>query len=504
VLSDRSFLGPREINAMRVVPELVFVNCCHLAARDLAQLLAPEVPPGGGSFDRPMFAAGVADALIRVGVRCVIAAGWAVDDEPASAFARAFYDALLQGCRFIDAVAQAREEARRFPGNTWAAYQCYGDPDWRYRTGPADAQRPPSPVDEFAGVASAEALILALDTLAVRSEFQHAPADAQAQKIRYLEATFGEVWGDRGRAAEAFGNAWGKAGNRERAIAWYERARNATDGTASFVAMEQLANFYARAAWDRLARVAPSHGEGGRRQGGRAEQRKGKGARPTARAGQALRTAVADAVRQIDQAKTLLDRLLAIGPTVERLSVYGSLYKRLAMVHEIAGDARSARSALEQMRARYAEAQELARSSGSADLFYPGMNRLAAEMALTEAGGAPVPAQDLDLIRDSLARKAATTPDFWSVVGQTELKMYEALWAGGDRLAARVEEVVAEFTGHHDRVSAPRMWDSVYDNARFVLSRYGAQGGPGGRAARERILKTLAGFSSSAKPGRSS
>ena len=32
VLSDNTFLGPREVQAMRVVPELVFLNCCHLAA----------------------------------------------------------------------------------------------------------------------------------------------------------------------------------------------------------------------------------------------------------------------------------------------------------------------------------------------------------------------------------------------------------------------------------------------------------------------------------------
>ena len=76
-----------------------------------------------------MFAASVAEALIKVGVRCVIAAGWAVEDDAALAFATRFYDALLGGRRFIDAVAEAREAAWHGGGNTWAAYQCYGDPD---------------------------------------------------------------------------------------------------------------------------------------------------------------------------------------------------------------------------------------------------------------------------------------------------------------------------------------------------------------------------------------
>ncbi|MGH6609322.1 MAG: CHAT domain-containing protein, partial [Burkholderiaceae bacterium] len=68
VLSGESFLGPREIQSMRVVPELVFVNCCHLAARQADEVL-------GSAYDRPRFAATVAEELINIGVRCVIAAG---------------------------------------------------------------------------------------------------------------------------------------------------------------------------------------------------------------------------------------------------------------------------------------------------------------------------------------------------------------------------------------------------------------------------------------------
>ena len=191
---------------MRTVPELVFVNCCHLAGRNINQLLSPDQPT------RAEFAAGVAEALISIGVRCVIAAGWAVDDDPANAFAASFYTALVNGCRFIDAVAQAREDARRLGGNTWAAYQCYGDPDWRYRPETGDAQRPTPPADEFAAVSSSNSLLLALETLAVRSEYQHADPEAQARKIRYLETAFGGLWGHIGAVAEAFGNAWRKSG----------------------------------------------------------------------------------------------------------------------------------------------------------------------------------------------------------------------------------------------------------------------------------------------------
>jgi len=229
VLSGDSFLGPREIGGLRVIPELVFVNCCYLATDDSSLFLKPT------NYDRARFASGTAHALIKGGVRCVIAAGWAVDDEAASIFATKFYSTLLRGERFIDAVAAAREEACGCGGNTWAAYQCYGDPDWRFRQRTGDAQRPALPPagQEFAGIASAPSLILALDQIAVESEYQPEKLEAQAARLRYLDATFARYW-ERGDVAEAFGNAWSKSGRfDDEAIAWYERARAAEDGTAS-------------------------------------------------------------------------------------------------------------------------------------------------------------------------------------------------------------------------------------------------------------------------------
>jgi hypothetical protein len=99
VLSNNVYLGPREINSMRRIPELVFVNCCYLAARDPRQLFTSEGLDCETRYrnDRPRFASGVAEALIKVGVRCVIAAGWAVEDAQATVFASSFYEQLLAG-----------------------------------------------------------------------------------------------------------------------------------------------------------------------------------------------------------------------------------------------------------------------------------------------------------------------------------------------------------------------------------------------------------------------
>jgi len=68
-----------------------------------------------------------------MGVRAVIAAGWPMDDAAAKTFARCFYEQLLNGVPFGESVHTARKETFGSHGgvNTWGAYQCYGDPNYR-------------------------------------------------------------------------------------------------------------------------------------------------------------------------------------------------------------------------------------------------------------------------------------------------------------------------------------------------------------------------------------
>jgi pimeloyl-ACP methyl ester carboxylesterase len=122
VLSDGLVLGAAEIGQMEIVPDLVFLNCCHLGQSNPTQ-----VP-----YNRLAYS--VSRELIEIGVRCVIAAGWAVDDDAAYTFAEIFYHCLLQEqLPFGDAVFEARKETYRKHGSsiTWGAYQAYGDPGWR-------------------------------------------------------------------------------------------------------------------------------------------------------------------------------------------------------------------------------------------------------------------------------------------------------------------------------------------------------------------------------------
>lgn len=476
VLSKGAFLGPREIRSMRVVPEFVFVNCCHLAARSTEQLLR-------GPQDPARFAAGVAEELIKVGVRCVIAAGWAVDDDAASTFATTFYDALLRRCRFIDAVAQAREASMEQGGNTWAAYQCYGDPEWTLGLNVPDPQGPPLS-EQFASVGSPSALRIALETLAVESKYQHAPAAKQQERIRHLEERFAASWGRIGDVAEAFGAAWTEAGDRKSAMRWYEQALAANDATASLKATEQLCNLRARVAWESVAKAGRPKGAPP------APPRKSKNQRQVR--GRKQQTSAIDSAREsIRGAIDMLQKLVSLQGTMERESMLGSAYKRLAMVEALAEQSGAEADAIALMQEHYEKAERLGTKDQLADSFYPAMNRMAAELALHAGrrGWKGLAPAAVAAVRQGLAAKVRDEPDFWSVVGQTELSLYEALGEGA--LSKKRAWLERAYDDLHARVSARWMWASVRDQLQFVLPKYVVRTRGTEREAAEALLKHL-------------
>ncbi|MBG6080087.1 tetratricopeptide (TPR) repeat protein [Rubrivivax gelatinosus] len=482
VLSGGTVLGAAEIEAMRTVPELVFVNCCHLAERDEKELL---VPP---SFDRSRFAATVAEALIAIGVRCVVAAGWAVEDEPAQQFATTLYRALLSGEPFIEAVARARQAAWLAGGNTWAAYQCYGDPDWSFRARTGDAQVAPSAAETVDDeISSPVGLALTLEEIATDAKFGAQDGrGARSEHLLRLETRFQPRWGGMGAIAEAFGVAWSENGDPERAIAWYERALAANDGSASLRAAEQLANLRARQAWGQVERAAREAAAAPASARGR---RATRAAAPGREALETARGAMQAAVEQ-------LERLLALQPTVERWSLLGSAHKRRVMLERLAVDAAGERAALEAMHAAYFAAEALAREQHSDELYYPGANRLAAEIALHAAEGdwnGPDGAGWND-VRQSLERRMAEQPEFWAAAGLIELEVMQALGRGDDPdagLAGRLAAIRTRYEDLRTRVPGARHWGSVADQADFLVLPWMRHRGEQTQAAAASLLALL-------------
>jgi len=437
VLANGRVLGPREFKSMRTVPELAFINCCHLGS-DGDGTNAGANPLGSR---QPLFAASVARQLIEIGVRCVIAAGWAVEDKAACEFAVVFYRALLQGARFLDAVGAARKAAWKTNpnGNTWAAYQCYGDPDWRYD--PA-AQPVAGGVARDGAIArseivSAVGLMTEIDAIAVSARYDDCDRGSLIAELQQIEKAAYPAWKLQGAVAEALATAYDACGAPGEAIRLYRSAVVAGDGGASMKAREQLCNLQVREA----ERLADADADAARRH---------------------IRAAIAE-----------LDQLNRLSPSSERWSLIGSSWKRLAMVEARVSEWGKRLDAVQHMAYAYMQAEQLAQNENGDNLFYPRMNRMAAELAVRagEPGWSGFVDADVQSVRESLATKIASDPDFWSYVGAIELELYDAAAKGAlhkcwPSLQERLKEA---------QVRAPdvRKWDSVFAQARFIFESQG-------------------------------
>jgi CHAT domain-containing protein len=239
VLSDGLLITAAEIEAMETVPELVFLNCCHLGKLDVTVR------------DGNKLAASIARELIRIGVRCVVVAGWAVNDERAALFGQTFYRALLADRKtFGDAVFEARKATwKDSPGDiTWGAFQAYGDAGWS-----ADPPRDGgtwSPEGEFATPDEALDELASLRAGVSRrlTNLTEREARAQAEAVQRLIKRLPSGWAQTPALLSALGRTWADLGVLDRARETYLRAVQAEDrsGSVPIRDLEQLANVEAR------------------------------------------------------------------------------------------------------------------------------------------------------------------------------------------------------------------------------------------------------------------
>jgi hypothetical protein len=143
------------------------------------------------------------------------------------------------------------------------------------------------------------------------------------------------------------------------------------------------------------------------------------------------------------------------------------------------------------MALHYGNAERLARESGAYDLFYPAKNGISAELRLAflERRPAELALERIEAVRESLERAANERPDFWSVVGQIELRVLTALAAR--QLAASTPALVDAFGNLKARVPAPGMWDSVHAEARFTLEPYRGVASAAEKKAASALLDAL-------------
>ncbi len=423
-LGDGVFLTAAEIEQLRFVPDLVFINCCHLGQAK-----------GEAAVRFHRLAANLATQLIRMGARAVVAAGWAVDDAAAKTFAQTFYDRFLGGRPFGDAVREAREEIylKHRDVNTWGAYQCYGDPDFTLdKAGARRAAR-----SEERMVAQAE-LRVELENIAEACA-SASDDELQRYRVRLAERTKGipQAWLRSAALRSALGRAYGELGMFEEAIAHHEAAKQLQPADAPLRALEQLANLRAR--W--------------------AVQLYGKDRRK--------------AQNLLDQAQTEIEQLLQLGVTPARHAAVGSLNKRRAL---LATSDTARRKALERMadayRMAFAEASRPDSPNPAADDPYPLQNALAASVLLS--WGEARRGRTTKAIEDELQRleemalaRRESKSDFWSLCLEPDAQLLRQL-ARSSLDAGAVQSIVGAYRLARQRGASPHELRSALENLAFL------------------------------------
>ena len=435
VIGDKQFLTPAQFHQMRAVPELVFINCCNLGMVEDRNAWHP-----------PKLAANVATEFIRMGVRAVVAAGWEVDDTAAQTFAAVFYREMLSGALFGHAVHAARLEVfdAQPAGNTWGAYQCYGDPAFtlfqRSRT-PAPRRR------ETQFTAMAEALV----ELANIAEDARTAADDQRTELRARVSEIDELlpdeWRKTGEIKAALGRAYGELDLFAEAIEHYQASL--ADEKAGFPlrAVEQLCNLEARRAVE-IACSAISKPE--------AEAEK----------------LIEEAKKLIGRAKKRVNRLIkAAGRTTERLSILGGIAKREAV---IAQPLNQKHRALRYMAEHYEKAYQHKLDTCKETDPYPLGNWMAAEVLLHLTGALPAKPKDLRArsqeALDAAAERHRSAPNFWDAI---EPPGWLVLLHLADRdlpEPAHTKKIIAGYWKAKKGYGSPREIRSVVEHLDFLAN----------------------------------
>lgn len=480
VIGRNVFLTPKEIGQMRAIPDLVFINCCY-GGKDQAP-----------ARDRSRLAANLGTQLIEMGVKAVVAAGWEVDDAAARIFAEIFYASMLSGIAFGPAVHRARKAVyEEYQGNvnTWGAYQCYGDPD--YRLTELASPRYEDDIKPFVAEAEAVAAVenLYQDALTARSE----NVDWLKKRLPKLAKAALAACPDSGKLLAILGRAYGELDMFDEAIEAYAATFSVEGADVDLRVVEQLANLRVRQA-EALTRrppVAESAAKSGAPKSGPQESPVSVPAKP---------------IDLVNRAEAMLDRLIKLddplhrrpprrdppqkgdadtrryyvggpGETSERRALQGSLFKRRAMI-SLLGDKKargisdSVRHDLQRMKAAYeraAQIQNEAKPKRAPDLYYQVQQAFA--LLLLANGQLKEPERGKLLAKLQASRAGAQTlqeqkRDFWTRANVADCLLAEALIKA--ELSATVNDIAAAYRNAQRRGVSLREWRSVVENVQFL------------------------------------
>ncbi len=450
VLGNGVFLTANEIRNKMNIPELVFINCCHLG-----KLSDPNADAASTKNEFNKFAASLSRELIEMGVKAVVAAGWAVDDAAALSFAEVFYDHLLRGYNFGDSVKAARVETyalHKDRTNTWAAYQCYGDPAYRLVLKTEGGQRWK---ERFVDIDEA---IVKIDQLYERAKTASALGiHPLKDELNNLLKDIGEDnpnWLGNPRLLEVLGQAFAEVFVFEEAVKFYDLAIKSSRSSASIKAIEQSANCHIRLAVQKFELDPGLYSE---------------------------------SKKEIDSHIEALKQLMtALDETPERLSMVGSGYKRLAQITS-SKPSNVCNDALAQMEDYYNRAWELTKkqAKGNAQIDpYALTNALVARIArlirLGDEKKAAGEREELKELRDEAQALAVAMQDydpesFWSAVGLADIQLLDSLIKYLSLRTKRVpdeayEKLVEAYRTAWQQYGSTRELNSVIEHYTFLVA----------------------------------
>jgi len=252
MLSDGMLITAAEICSVEQVPDLVFLNCCHLARTDRVD--SETVP-----LNR--LAASLATELIRLGVRVVLAAGWAVEDGVARFFTEQFYQKLLSNQPFGEAVFQARVATHEmYSGSTtWGAFQAYGDPSFVLDSNPVhrdsvDHAEPAAPfVHEEELLQELKALKVNLHVPSTQKDAVSGSSLLTEQQLQAALKRSESTWPTIPRVAASIADVYRELGpaSYEKAREWYLKALR--QDSHPFVSYDESTTFAPISAIEQLA-----------------------------------------------------------------------------------------------------------------------------------------------------------------------------------------------------------------------------------------------------------
>jgi hypothetical protein len=251
-----------------------------------------------------------------------------------------------------------------------------------------------------------------------------------------------KAWINNGNICIALARAFGEALLFEESLVFCRRALEKDPSKTTLKDLEQLANLMSRAAVDSWKRGDSKEGR--------------------------------DSRIEIDRAISYLTWLVTQpggSRTSERLSLFGSAYKRKAW---IAGDKKAVAAAVVKMREYYAEACTVSNSKDP----YPILNRLFSQLVKGWISGQDMKSEEiiaqLNSVQADLDSRLSGDPDFWAEASRIDCDLLKALSAGSldatslDDLILRYQEI--------RQIASRREFGSVLDQIEFLVVMATASG----------------------------